>query len=112
MLFGQSRKLQDRVLDLKAECEALKTKTVTTTYQNEEAAAALSPSGSKTFAFSSVPPDANLPKAPAMTGPDMANEILKLRRDLEDALSRKDMYKGYWQQSEHMLMRKRKNPSV
>ena len=100
VLFGKSRKLQDKVLKLKDECEALKTKTVITTYQNEEAAAALSPSGSKTFAFSSVPPDANLPKAPAMTGPDMANEILKLRKELEDALSRKDMYKGYWQQSE------------
>ena len=100
VLFGQSRKLQDRVLELKSECEANKTKTVITTYQNEAAAGELTPSGSKTFAFSSVPPDSNLPKAPAMTGPDMANEILKLRQELEDALSRKDMYKGYWQQSE------------
>ena len=100
VLFGQSRKLQDKVLELKSECEAFKTKTIVTTYQNEEAAAALTPRGTKTFTFSSVPPDSNLPKAKPMTGPEMGNEILKLRQELEDALSRKDMYKGYWQQSE------------
>ena len=30
----------------------------------------------------------------------MGNEMIKLRRELEEALARKDMYKGYWQQSE------------
>ena len=105
VLFAQSRKLQDRVLELKSECEANKTKTVITTYQNEAAAkeadaGELTPRGVKTFTFSSVPQGSSLPKAESWTGPEMGNEIIKLRRELEEALSRKDMYKGYWQQSE------------
>ena len=105
VLFGQSRKLQDKVLELKSELQANKTKTVITTYQNEaaakeESAAELTPRGTKAFTVSSVPPGSNLPKAESWTGPEMGNEMIKLRRELEEALSRKEMYKGYWQQSE------------
>ena len=35
-----------------------------------------------------------------MTGPGMANEMNESRKQLRDALSRKDMYKGYWEQTE------------
>ena len=105
VLFGQSRKLQDKVLELKSELQASKTKTVITTYQNEaaakgESADELTPRGSKTFTVTSTPPGSNLPKAESWTGPQMGNEMIKLRRELEEALARKDMYKGYWQQSE------------
>ena len=69
----------------------------------------LTPSGSKTFAFSSVPPDSNLPKAPAMTGPDMANEILKLRSELEMHCLERTCTKGIGSNLNSMPMKKHRN---
>ena len=104
--FWQSRKLQDRTMELKEECEEYSNRTdlkpaivaVKKSGYNEEAAASSSVAAASVF--SSAPPHVTTPVVQASSGSAVADEMTKLRQQLQDALARKDMYKGYWEQTE------------